>query len=87
MALAGGLSEAVGYKARWGAWLLIAFLLPATLMMHAFWKSHNPVEIHTQQAMFAKNVSMLGATLLIAQFGSGPLSIDDGKGSPPHAVR
>jgi putative oxidoreductase len=76
MALAGGLSVACGYKARWGAWTLVAFLLPVTLMMHAFWTLRDPVQVHIQQAMFAKNLSMLGAVLLIAYFGSGPWSAD-----------
>jgi putative oxidoreductase len=76
MALTGGLSVACGYKARWGAWTLVAFLLPVTLMMHAFWRLQDPVQVHIQQAMFAKNLSMLGAVLLVAYFGSGPLSAD-----------
>jgi uncharacterized membrane protein YphA (DoxX/SURF4 family) len=29
-----------------------------------------------QQAMFMKNLSMLGGALLIAHFGAGPLSLD-----------
>jgi putative oxidoreductase len=72
LALAGGLSIAFGYQARWGAWMLVAFLIPVTLMMRAFWKVQDPAAAHTQQAMFAKNLSMLGAALLIAYFGSGP---------------
>jgi putative oxidoreductase len=76
MALAGGLSVAVGYKTRWGAWLLVGFLVPVTLMMHAYWKLHDPSMIHVQQAMFAKNLSMLGAALLITQFGAGEVSVD-----------
>jgi putative oxidoreductase len=79
MALVGGLSIAAGYQARWGAWLLVAFLVPVTFLMHAFWKLQDPSLAHTQQAMFAKNLSMLGAALMIAYFGSGPLSIDGGK--------
>ena len=79
LALAGGLSIALGYKARWGAWSLVAFLLPVTFIMHAFWRLQDPVLAHTQQAMFAKNISMLGAALMIAYFGSGPLSIDGGQ--------
>ena len=79
MALAGGLSVAVGYKARWGAWMLSGFLVPVTLMMHAFWRLQDPAQVHIQQAMFAKNMSMLGAALLLAYFGSGPLSIDGGR--------
>jgi putative oxidoreductase len=77
MALVGGLSVAAGYKARVGALLLVGFLVPVTLMMHAYWKLHDPVQIHVQQAMFAKNVSMLGAALLLTQFGPGKVSVDN----------
>jgi putative oxidoreductase len=77
MAITGGLSVAAGYHAKWGAWLLVAFLVPVTLMMHAFWKLHDPAQIHIQQAMFAKNLSMLGAALLITQLGAGGLSVDN----------
>ena len=79
MALLGGLSIAIGYKTRWGAWLLVAFLVPVTLMMHAFWRLHDPSGVHVQQAMFAKNVSMLGAALLLTQFGAGAVSLDKAK--------
>ena len=75
MARAGGLSVATGYKTKWGAWLLIAFLVPVTFLMHGFWKLSDPQAIHVQQAMFAKNIAMLGAALLLTQFGSGPLSL------------
>jgi putative oxidoreductase len=79
MALGGGLSVAMGYKTRRGAWLLVAFLVPVTLMMHAFWKLHDPAAAHVQQAMFAKNLSMLGAALLLTQFGAGAVSLDKPK--------
>jgi putative oxidoreductase len=79
MAIVGALSIIFGYKARWGAWILVAFLVPVTLTMHAYWKLTDPAAIHIQQAMFAKNLSMLGAALLITQFGAGRISIDDWK--------
>jgi putative oxidoreductase len=41
LALLGGLSVATGFKAQWGAWILIAFLLPVTFGMHAFWRLHD----------------------------------------------
>src|SRR5436309_8025383 len=37
IALAGGLSVLLGYRARAGAWLLALFLVPVTVMMHNFW--------------------------------------------------
>ena len=76
LALAGGISVALGYKTRWGAWALVGFLIPVTLWMHAYWKLGDPAAVHIQNAMFWKNLSMLGAALLISQFGAGPLSID-----------
>src|ERR1700737_1225093 len=77
MALAGGLSVAVGYKTPWGAWTLIAFLLPVTFSMHAFWRLHEPVAVQLRQAMFAKNLSMIGAAVLISQFGGERVSVDE----------
>jgi putative oxidoreductase len=77
MALAGGLSLVVGWRARWGAWTLVAFLIPVTVMMHAFWRQPDAAAFHVQQAMFMKNLSMLGAALLLTQFGAGRMSIDD----------
>ena len=79
MAIAGGLSILLGYRAKWGALLIVLFLIPVTFMMHAFWKVGDPMMASMQQIMFMKNLSMLGAALLIFHFGSGPLSLD-GKG-------
>lgn len=76
IALIGGLSILLGYKARWGAWLIVLFLLPVTFMMHDFWNVADPAMTNIQQAMFFKNLSMIGGALLIAYFGSGPLSLD-----------
>ena len=76
MSLAGGLSIALGWKTRWGAWTLVAFLIPVTAMMHAFWRQVDPAAFHIQEAMFMKNLSMLGAALLLTQFGAGRISID-----------
>jgi len=76
LAFAGGLSIALGYRARLGAWLLVLFLVPVTLKMHAFWAVPDPMMAQMQQVMFFKNVSMLGAALLIAHFGAGPVSLD-----------
>ena len=77
MALVGGISVATGYKARWGAWLLVGFLMPVTWWMHGYWRLSDPAIVHVQQAMFAKNLSMLGAALLISRFGAGSVSIDE----------
>ena len=74
LALLGGLSVLFGYKARWGAWLLVIFLLPVTLMMHNFWDMPEPAA-DLEKIMFMKNMAVLGGALLIAYFGSGPFSL------------
>ena len=76
LALLGGLSVAFGYKARFGAWLLVLFLVPVTIMMHRFWGLPEALEAMMQQIHFLKNLSLLGGALLIAHFGPGPLSLD-----------
>jgi len=76
MALAGGLSVLLGFHTRFGAWLLVSFLLPVTMMMHNFWAVADPAISQIEKAMFIKNVAMLGGALFISYFGAGPLSLD-----------
>jgi putative oxidoreductase len=76
IATLGGLSILLGYRARLGAWLIVLFLVPVTLIMHNFWTITDPMMRQMQMVMFLKNISMLGAALMITYFGSGPLSID-----------
>jgi putative oxidoreductase len=76
LALVGGASVLLGYRAEQGAWVLVAFLVPVTLGMHAFWRLTDPLAVHVQLAMFMKNVALLGAALLVSHFGAGPISLD-----------
>src|SRR5438876_450977 len=76
VAIAGGLSILLGYRAKLGAWLLVLFLIPVTLMLHKFWTVTDPMMAQIQMILFMKNVSMLGGALLISQFGAGPFSLD-----------
>jgi putative oxidoreductase len=77
IAMLGGLSVAVGYRAKLGGWLIVLFLVPVTLMMHDFWAVKDPMMAQLQQIMFMKNMSMLGGALLISYFGAGPVSLDE----------
>jgi putative oxidoreductase len=79
MALLGALSIILGYKTRIGSILLIAFLLPITFAIHNFWSISDPIFYELQSAMFMKNISMIGAALLIGFAGAGPLSIENVK--------
>ena len=76
VAIAGGLSILLGYRAKLGAWLIVLFLIPVTLMLHKFWLVQDPMMAQVQMILFMKNVSMLGGALLITQFGAGPFSLD-----------
>ena len=76
IALAGGLSILLGYRARIGAWLIVLFLAAVTPMMHNFWTVADPTMHQMQFIMFMKNLSMLGGALFISQTGAGPWSLD-----------
>ena len=75
IAVVGGLSILLGYRARLGAWLIVLFLAGVT-PLHNFWAVHDPMLAQIQMTMFLKNISMIGGALLISQFGAGPLSLD-----------
>jgi putative oxidoreductase len=79
IALLGGLSILLGYKAKLGALLIVIFLIPVTFTMHNFWTITDPAQqmMKTiQMSLFMKNIALIGAALMIAYFGSGPVSID-----------
>jgi len=76
LAILGGLSILLGYRAKIGAWLIALFLVGVTPMLHNFWAVSDPMAHQMQFIMFMKNVSMLGGALLISQLGAGPWSLD-----------
>ena len=76
IALAGGLSILLGYRARIGAGLIVLFLAAVTPMLHKFWAVSDPKMRQMQFIMFMKNVSRLGGALLITKLGPGPWSLD-----------
>jgi len=77
LALVGGVLVVLGYRARFGAFLLVLFLVPVTLIMHRFWGIADPQMAQLQKVMFMKNLSIAGAALMIMYWGSGPYSLDD----------
>lgn len=79
LALVGALSILLGYKVKYGAWLIVIFLIPVTIALHNFWTVKDPMQQQMQMAMFMKNVAILGGALLLAYFGAGPYSIDNRK--------
>lgn len=77
LACVGGVMVLLGYRARFGAFLLLLFLVPVTLVMHDFWNVSDAAQAATQRAHFFKNTSLAGATLLLMYYGAGPISLDD----------
>ena len=77
IAILGGLSILLGFKARWGAWLIVLFLVPVTLYMHRFWGVADAQAAQMQMINFMKNLSMLGAAFYFAAVGSGPASLKE----------
>jgi putative oxidoreductase len=73
--LVGALSILLGIKARWGAWVLVIFLVPVTLIMHRFWEFGDNYTGMMHEYCFWKNMSLIGGALIITYFGSGPLSL------------
>jgi putative oxidoreductase len=76
IALAGGVSVMLGYRAKVGALLLAVFLVPVTLVMHKFWGLPDAQMAMMQKVNFMKNTSLFGTCLLLIHFGSGPYSLD-----------
>ncbi|MDL2141691.1 DoxX family protein [Flavobacterium tructae] len=77
MALVGAFSILLGYKAKFGAVIIILFLVPVTFTMHQFWNVTDAMQHQLEFVMFLKNLSMLGGAILIAIWGSGPYSLDE----------
>lgn len=74
--LVGSVSVAVGYRARFGALLLLLFLIPATYYFHAPWRAATPADVAQQMIHLLKNLGLMGAMLLIMATGPGPGSLD-----------
>ena len=76
LVVAGGLMILFGWYARWAALVLVAWMIPATLLYHAFW-TFEPAQVFNQTNHFLKNLAIMGALLMITGMGTGPLSVDN----------
>ncbi len=68
--LVGSSTVLLGYFTRFGALLLIIFLIPTTLIFHTNFT--DPM----QKIHFMKNVSMFGGCLVLLSAGGGQFSLD-----------
>ena len=68
--LLGSIAVILGVKARWGAVLLILFLIPTTIIFHP------PMGEEDDLIQFLKNLALIGGLLMIVSFGPGVVSFD-----------
>jgi len=72
----GGISVLFGYKARFGAFCLIAFLASATYFFHPFWKLQGTEQFQTEMTNFLKNCAIGGGLFIVLARGAGRWSLD-----------
>lgn len=78
MELVGGILLLLGWHTKLGIILLMIFLLPTTLIIHAFW-NYEGLEAEMQVAQFFKNLTIYGGLMAFLSFGPGSWSIDSAK--------
>ena len=74
LVVGGGLMILLGWHARWAAAVLFAWMIPVTLLYHAYWAAE-PAQVFNQTNHFMKNIAIMGALLQLIGMGSGPLSL------------
>lgn len=74
MQLLGGMLLLLGLYARIAALILIAFLIPALLKFHDFWRFTGEQRI-TERTFFMKDIAILGSLFLILACGGGLFSL------------
>ena len=73
--LGGGILLIVGYQVRLVAILFFLWLIPTTFIFHKFW-GIDAAQVQNQMNHFMKNVSIMGAMLMLVAFGPGAYSVD-----------
>jgi putative oxidoreductase len=71
----GGICLMLGWKVRLVAALFFLWLIPTTLVFHAF-SGMDPAQAQNQETHFLKNVSIMGAMAMLFAFGPGAFSVD-----------
>lgn len=65
----GSILVLIGYRASFGAVLLLLYFIPITFILHSWW--NDPLEIKREQAeLFIKNFAIIGGLLMVVVNGS-----------------
>ncbi len=62
--LVAGVSFLLGVFPRLGVGAIVLFLVPVTLIMHAFWADRDPGQRQADIINFTKNIGLLGSSLM-----------------------
>lgn len=65
MMLAGGTSVVLGVKPKLGTLAILGFLGSVSPIIHDFWRAEDPNQRQADMAHFAKNLAMVGASLVL----------------------
>jgi putative oxidoreductase len=83
--IVGGISVLFGIWGDLGALVLIVTLIPLTFVSYTFWAERDPARRRMQQALFMKNIALIGGAVLLFSwfardtFGFGlPYTVTDG---------
>jgi len=80
--IVGSASIIAGYRARFGATLLLAFLILATYYFHDFWNFEGPDQ-QLQRIQFLKNLSLMGTMVFLIANGPGAGCFRPARVTPP----
>lgn len=72
--LLGGTLLLLGYRATFGAILLLLYWVPVTLLVHDFWNKP-PAMLRLESIIFMKNLAIAGGLLIMIVNGAGKYSI------------
>jgi putative oxidoreductase len=75
----GSLLVIFGFKARIGSILLLAFIIPATIVFH------NPIANPDELSSFLRNLSLMGGLLMVLAYGAGSISVDEWLAQSKHS--
>lgn len=73
----GGLGIVLGTYVTYAVIALALFLIPVSIIMHAFWKETDPMQKMNQHIQFTKNMALLGGAIAF-MFVSVPWALSVG---------
>ncbi len=72
--IAGSILILIGYYASIGAFLILLYWVPYTIVIHSFW--NDPVDFRMESSMnFMQNIGLMAALLLLMSHGARDFSV------------